>query len=154
MAHTPVNHPLRPVYRALGGLAGLYLVLFGILGLIQTAGDGLFALGIDHVLGQGTNLAWSIVSLVVGALVLLATAVGRNLDVAADLYLGWALLGVGSAMLALIRTDANIFNFSLTTVIVTYVVGLVLVMAGLYSKVVAPERAGAPRQVLQEQANA
>lgn len=154
MAHTPVNHPLRPVYRVLGGLAGLYLVLFGVLGLVQTAGAGLFALGVDHVLGQGTNLAWSIVSTVIGALVLLATAVGRNLDVAADTYLGWALLGIGSAMLALIRTDANIFNFSLTTVIVTYVVGLALVMAGLYSKVVAPADAGAPRQVLQEKANA
>ena len=154
MAHTPVNHPLRPVYRALGGLAGLYLVLFGILGLIQTAGEGLFALGIDHVLGQGTNLAWSIVSIVIGVLVLIATALGRNIDVKVDTYLGWALLVVGSAMLALIRTDANIFNFSLTTVIVTYVVGLALVMAGLYSKVVAPERAGAPRQVLQEKANA
>lgn len=152
MAHTPVNHPLRPVYRVLGGLAGLYLVIFGIFGVIATAAAGFFALGIDHVLGQGTNLAWSIVSLVVGAIVVLATAVGRNLDVAADTYLGWGLLGAGSAMLAVIRTDANIFNFSLTTVIVTYVVGLILILAGLYGKVVAPADAGAPRQVLQEQA--
>jgi predicted PurR-regulated permease PerM len=34
MAHTPVNHPLRPFYRVLSGLVGLYVVLFGILGLI------------------------------------------------------------------------------------------------------------------------
>jgi hypothetical protein len=153
MAHTPVNHPLRPVYRALGGLAGLYLVVFGILGITSTASDGFFALDLDHVLGQGTNLAWSVVSLVAGAVVLLATALGRNIDVAVDTYLGWGLLGVSSAMLALIRTDANVLNFSLTTVIVSYLVGLVLILAGLYGKVVTPAEAGAPRQVIQSQAN-
>lgn len=154
MAHTPVNHPLRPVYRALAALAGLYLVLFGVFGLIATASDGLFALGIDHVLGQGTNLAWSIVSLIVGALAILGVVVGRNIDVASNTYLGWGLLVVGTAMLALIRTEANFFNFSLTTVIVTYLVGLILIMAGLYGKVVPQRDAGTPRQVLQEQANA
>jgi len=153
MAHTPVNHPLRPVYRVLGGLAGLYLVVFGVVGLISTADDGFFGLALPHVLGQGTNLAWSIVTAVLGVIVLLATLVGRNLDVAADTYIGWALLVIGTAMLALIRTDANIFNFSLTTVIVSYLIGLVLIMAGLYSKGVPPREAGAPRQVLQEQAN-
>ena len=43
MGHNPVNHPLRPVYRALGGFTGLYFVVFGVVGLIQTAGDGLFS---------------------------------------------------------------------------------------------------------------
>jgi len=152
MAHTPVNHPLRPVYRALGGLAGLYLVLFGIIGVVSTGSDGLLGRGVDHVLGQGTNLAWSLVTIVLGAVVLLATSVGRNVDVAVDTYLGWALLGIGSVMLALIRTDANILNFTLTTVIVSYCVGLVLVLAGLYSKVVADQDAGAPRPVLEQDA--
>ena len=31
MAHNPVNHPLRPLYRVLGGLSGLYVLLFGVL---------------------------------------------------------------------------------------------------------------------------
>ena len=39
MAHNPVNHPLRPIYRVVGFITGGYLVAFGILGLIQTAGE-------------------------------------------------------------------------------------------------------------------
>jgi uncharacterized membrane protein len=150
MAHTPVNHPLRPIYRALGFLAGAYLVGFGVVGLIVTSGEGAFGANGDRVLGQGTNLFWSIVSLIVGAVVLATTALGRNLDTEADKYIGWGLLAIGSYCLAAARTDANLLGFSITTVVVTYLVGLLLVMAGQYSKVAPPRQAGAPRQVLQE----
>jgi hypothetical protein len=152
MAHTPVNHPLRPVYRALGVLSGLYLVLFGVLGIVETGSAGLFAVGDGEALGQGTNLAWSIVSIVGGAIIALAGIAGRNIDVAVFAYAGWGMLGVGTFMLAAIRTDVNIFNFSIGTVIVTYTIGMLLITSGLYSKVVAPAEAGAPRQVRQSQA--
>jgi hypothetical protein len=151
MGHNPVNHPLRPVYRALGGFTGLYFVVFGVVGLIQTAGDGLFSSDAGRVLGQGSNLAWSIVSVVLGAVILIATVVGRNLDVAVDKYAGWGLLVVGTFSLAVIRTDVNVFNFTISTVVVTYLAGLVLIMVSYYSKVVAPEDAGAPRQVRESQ---
>lgn len=149
MAHIPVNHPLRPVYRALSGLAGLYLVIFGVVGLINTASDPAFAPSEAQALGQNTNLGWSFVSVILGAIVLIASALGRNIDVAVDTYVGWGLVGVGSVMLAAIRTDANVFNFGIATVIATYTIGMVLVTAGLYCKVVAPQQAGAPRQVRQ-----
>jgi hypothetical protein len=152
MAHNPVNHPLRPLYRALGGLAGLYLVVFGVVGLLVTGGDGLFATDAGRVLGQGSNLAWSILSIVLGAVILIATVVGRNLDVAVNTYLGWALLVIGTFILAVIRTEVNILNFTISTVIVTYILGLVLILAGLYGKVAAPEDAGAPRQERERQA--
>jgi len=152
MAHNPVNHPLRPIYRALSALAGAYLVLFGILGVIQTADDGLFGNGDDRVLGQHTNLFWSFVSLAIGAVVLLATAVGRNVDTQVDTLVGWGLLVVGSYELAVIRTDANFLNFSISTVVVTYLIGLVLIMAGLYTKVAPAAAAGAPRQERERQA--
>ena len=151
MGHNPVNHPLRPLYRALGALAGAYLVLFGILGAIVTAGEGLFGNGEDRVLGQETNLFWSIASVVIGAIVLIATAMGRNIDTVVDRYLGWALLVVGSYELAVIRTDANFLNFSVSTVVVTYLLGLVLIMAAYYSKVAPPEQAGEPRQARERQ---
>lgn len=151
MAHNPVNHPLRPVYRALGGLTGLYLVIFGVVGLFVTGGDGLFARDTDRVLGQGSNLAWSIISIVLGAVVLVATVLGRNLDVAVDTYLGWALLVIGTFSLTVSRTEVNIFNFTVSTVIVTYLAGLVLILTGLYSTVAAPQDAGAPRQQRENQ---
>jgi hypothetical protein len=146
MAHNPVNHPLRPLYRAIGALCGLYLILFGIVGLAVTSGDGLFGTAGDRVLGQGANLFWSIVSLVLGVIVLAVTALGRNLDTEADKFIGWGLLVVGSYGLAVTRTDANFLDFSIATVVVSYLVGLLLIMVSLYSRVAPPEAAGPPRQ--------
>ncbi|MEU8815693.1 DUF4383 domain-containing protein [Actinoplanes sp. NPDC048796] len=147
MAHTPVNHPLRPLYRALGLLVGAYLVVFAIVGFIQTSGESFTGDNTERALGQGTNLLWSIISLILGAIVLATSAIGRNLDVEADKYVGWTLLVIGSYELAASRTDANFFGFTVSTVVVTYLAGVILITAGLYSKVAAPSKAGAPRQV-------
>jgi hypothetical protein len=147
MAHNPVNHPLRPLYRALSALSGIYLVLFGIVGIVVTSGSGLFGQPDDRVFGQGTNLFWSIISLILGAIVLAATAIGRNLDVEVDKYVGWGLLVVATYELATSRTDANFLKFTIATVIVTYIVGLVLITAGLYSKMAPVQETSAPREV-------
>jgi hypothetical protein len=147
MAHNPVNHPLRPIYRGLGFLAGAYLVVFGIVGLIQTSGHDFTGNTGVRVLGQQSNLLWSIITLVLGAIVVIATVIGRNADAEADKFLGWGLLVLGSYGLATARTDANFFGFSISTVVVTFLVGLVLITTSLYSKVAPVERAGAPRQV-------
>ena len=150
MAHNPVNHPLRPIYRAIGGIVGLYFVVFGILGIIIAADEGLFGRAGDRVLFQGTNLFWSIVALLIGAIVLVATVLGNNRDVLVDTYLGWTLVVIGTFSLAVIRTDANFLDFSISTVIVNYLTGLALILAGYYTKVAPPEQAGAPRQVREE----
>jgi len=147
MAHYPVNHPLRPLYRALGAAVGAYLVVFGFVGLMGTAGDGLFGATSHRVLGQGANLFWSIVTLVVGAVVLVAALLGRNVDSEVDKYVGWGLLVVATYGLAAARTDANVLDFTIATVVVTYLVGLVLIMTGLYSRIAPAREGGAPRQV-------
>jgi hypothetical protein len=146
MAHTPVNHPLRPLYRALAALSGVYLIVFGVVGLIVTPGNGLFGQPDDRVLGQGSSLFWAIVSLVLGAIVLLVTVIGRNLDTEVTKYLAWGLMVIGSYELAVSRTDANILKFTIATVVVTYVVALILLLASLYTKVAPQREAGAPRQ--------
>ena len=146
MAHIPVNHPMRPLYRALSALVGVYLVLFGIVGLIVTPGNGLFGRPDDRVLGQGANLFWSIVAIIIGVIVLVAAVLGRNLDVQVGKYVGWGLLVVATYELAVSRTDANFLKFTIATVIVTYIVGLVLIMSSLYSKVGPAEEASPPRQ--------
>ncbi|MFI5493029.1 DUF4383 domain-containing protein [Actinoplanes sp. NPDC051859] len=152
MAHIPVNHPLRPIYRALGALTGVYLILFGIVGIIVTSGDGMFGNGGDRVLGQHANLFWSICSLLIGAIVVLSVVIGRNSDVEVAKYFGWGLLVVGSYALAVIRTDANFLDFSVSTVVVTYLVGTVLIMVSLYCKVAPAAQTGEPRQVRQAKA--
>jgi hypothetical protein len=146
-SHIPVNHPLRPIYRIVGFITGAYLVVFGVLGAIQTAGEPFANETGIRVLGQETNMLSSLIHIVVGGLVLLGTAIGKNLDVAIDKYLGWAILVIGTYGLATIRTDANFFGYSVSTVVVTYLAGLLLITVSLYSKVVPESRAGAPRQV-------
>ncbi|MEU4772151.1 DUF4383 domain-containing protein [Micromonospora sp. NPDC023644] len=135
MAHTPVNHPARPVYRAIGGLTGLYLVAFGVLGIIASAGNEVLAQDDTQVLGQGTNLGFSLLSALLGAAVLAGTAIGRNIDVMINQWLSYAIMVLSLAGLAFIQTEANIFNFSIFTVIALMVVGLVLLMVGMYGKV-------------------
>ena len=147
MAHTPVNHPLRPIYRALSFVAAAYLIVFGIIGIIQTSGESFTGVTGVRVLGQETNLLWSIIALAVGAIVLATIAMGRNLDTESNKYLGWALLVAGSYELATNRTDANLFGFSMSTVVATYLVGLIFITASLYLKTAPTSQAGAPRQV-------
>lgn len=147
MAHTPVNHPLRPMYRALGLLAGVYLVAFGVVGLIQTSGDDFTGLTGTLVLGQESNMLLSIVSLVLGAIVVVGVVIGRNLDVAVEKYVGWGVLVLGSYGMATSHVDANFFGMRIATVVVLYIVGTALITASLYSKTAPDSRTGAPRQV-------
>ncbi|MEO3775436.1 DUF4383 domain-containing protein [Micromonospora sp. B11E3] len=134
-SHTPVNHPARPVYRAIGGLVGLYFVVFGVLGIIASAGGDFLAQDDTKVLGQGTNLGYSLLSVVLGLLILASTAIGRNVDVAVNQWLAYALMVLGLAELAFLQTDANIFNFTMATDIVVLTLSLVLLMVGMYGKV-------------------
>ncbi|WP_422753446.1 DUF4383 domain-containing protein [Micromonospora sp. WMMD708] len=135
MAHTPVNHPARPVYRAIGGLIGLYLVVFGALGVIASAGNDFFAQDDTKVLGQGTNLGFSLLSVLFGVVILVGTVIGRNLDVAINQWLAYTLMVISLAGLAFLQTDANVANFSILTVIVLMTLSLVLLMVGMYGKV-------------------
>jgi len=143
MAHTPVNHPLRPLYRVIAGLTGLYVLVFGIVGVIKTAGTPLFGHPSEYALGLRTNLAFSIISVVAGLIIIAATLIGRNVDHKVNQIAGYAFAGMGALMLALLQTDANFLNFSVATCIVSYAIGLAMLLAGLYDKVGPPEVAEA-----------
>ena len=119
MSHTPGNHPARPIYRAIGGLTGLYLAIFGVLGFVANSGEEFFARDGVAVLGQGTNLAYSVVATLIGVGILVAIGVGRNIDAKVTKFLGFAYLIFSLAKLAVLRTDVNIFGFSVATVIVS-----------------------------------
>ena len=141
MAHIPVNHHLRPVYRSLATAAGLYVLAFGVAGFIRSRGTSAFSQGAMSALGLQTNLAFSIASFAAGVLILLAVLVGRNVDYFVNLVAGVGFLAAGIAMMALLRTDMNVLNFSIATCIVSFVIGMVLFSAGLYGKVGSIEAA-------------
>jgi len=136
MAHLPVDHHLRPLYRALAGLSGAFSLGLGVIGFSRTSGLPFFEQSdLPTVFGVTMNPGFAVTSIVLGAVVLVATVVGRNLDRSVNLGVGSIFLVIGTGMLAFMRTDANILGFTMTNVIVTYIVGMVLLTAGLYGKV-------------------
>lgn len=143
MSHFPKNHRLRPLYRFLSFLAGLYCLLFGIIGAVVTSGDSFFGRDSHRVFGLKTNLAFAVASIVVGLVIILAVIVGRNLDRTVNMLLGPLFLLVGLAMMTLLQTNANFLNFGMSTCIVSFVIGLVLLSSAFYSEVGSPSLARA-----------
>jgi hypothetical protein len=136
LSHLPVNHPLRPLYRILVGIVGGYSLLFGIVGVTQTRGTALFEQAhLPWVLGLRTNLAFALLSAVSGAVLLVAAAIGRNVGALVYLVGGLLFMTVGILELGLLRTDANLLGFTMTTCIVSFVFGSVVLAAGLYGRV-------------------
>ena len=137
--HIPVNHPLRPLYRVLAALVGGYTLVFGIVGFTQTRGTPLFAqTGLPWVLGLRTNLAFALVPIVSGAVLLVSAIIGRNLDYLVNLFGGVVFMVVGMLMLGLLQTNANFLGFSVTNCIVSFILGCICFTAGLYGRVGAP----------------
>jgi hypothetical protein len=144
MSHFPLNHHLRPLYRALAALTGGFLLAFGVVGFTQTAGTDLFAQDRElTALGLSTNRAFAVLSVLAGAVVLGSALIGRNADRWVNLWIGPGFLIAGTAMLALTNTDANFLNSSVATAIVSYLIGTLLLIAGLYGKVGSVDEAQA-----------
>ncbi|MFU8870761.1 DUF4383 domain-containing protein [Micromonospora sp. SL4-19] len=141
MVHLPVNHPARPFYRVLAGLIGVYILAFGVYGVVLTWDTGLFGRGNDWSLGLRTNLAFSIVSVIFGAFLLIGASRRSNLGHYMNLTAGVVFLFTALLMMSLLQTTANFLNFSMSTVIVSLIFGLVLLGTGLYDKVGPPEHA-------------
>jgi hypothetical protein len=134
MSHLPVNHPLRPLYRVLAAAAGLYVLVFGVVGAVQTRNAALFDRGDMVVLGLRTNLAFALASIAAGLVILLALFIGRNVDFVVNLWGGVLFMAAGLASMAVLHTDLNLLNFSIPTVIVSFVIGFVLFAGGLYGR--------------------
>jgi hypothetical protein len=146
MSHIPVNHHLRPVYRALTMLAGAFILVFGVVGAIKTAGDPPFSNAtqdVAWVFGMRTNFAFAVLSIVAGIILVASAALGRNVDHFINIVAGLGFMVVGMLMLGLMRTDANFLAFAMTNVIISFIIGLVVFAAGLYGKTGTPEQAAA-----------
>ena len=143
VSHFPKNHRLRGFYRLLAFVAGGYCLVFGIVGIVRTRAAGLFDIGPHWALGLKTNLAFSILSIVIGVIAIGATVIGRNVDRNLNIILGPGFIAVGILMMALMQTNANILNFSMSTCIVSFVIGLVFLISGFYGEVAHPAAAAA-----------
>jgi hypothetical protein len=134
LLHLPVNHRFRGLYRFLAFLTALYVFAFGIAGVLEGRGHSTFSR--DHIvaLGLRTNIAFGVLSIVVGLAVLVGLVVGRNWDHLLNVFGGLAFLIIGMLMLGLLNTTLNVLNYSVATCVVSFVIGLVLFSAGMYSR--------------------
>jgi hypothetical protein len=131
--HLPVDHRLNRVYRVGAGLMGLVLLAFGILGLIDEI--GFFNTGGATVAGLNTNGALSVLSICVGLLLFIGMVIGGNFASTLNMILGIAFILSGFINLALLETNYNFLAFHLQNVVFSYVVGLMLMMFGMYGRV-------------------
>lgn len=131
--HLPVDHRLSQVYRVGAGLTGLLLLAFGILGLIDRI--GFFDTGGDTVAGLNTNGALSVLSICVGLLLFAGMVIGGNFASSLNMVLGIAFLLSGFVNLALLDSGFNFLAFRMQNVLFSFVVGLMLMVFGMYGRV-------------------
>ncbi|MEV0646782.1 DUF4383 domain-containing protein [Phytomonospora sp. NPDC050363] len=138
MDHLPINHRLRPLWRGLAFLTGVYILVFGILGFIKTRDLDLAWTaqeGLPWVLGLRANPAFSTLSIAVGAVVIIGALIGRNIDRWINLIAGAVFMLASMLMLLLLRTDLNYLGFGVSTCVVSAILGLIMFTAGLYGRV-------------------
>ncbi|MEV7500468.1 DUF4383 domain-containing protein [Streptomyces sp. NPDC093018] len=131
--HLPVDHRLNLVYRVGAGLIGAFLVVFGILGLINHI--GFFDIGGATVAGLNTNGTLSVLSICIGALLLVGMVIGGNVASTLNMVLGILFLLNGFLFLALLDTPNNFLAFRIQNVLFSFVVGLLLMTFGMYGRV-------------------
>lgn len=130
----PVDHKLLMVWRIGAGLGGVFLIVFGILGLLDH--PGFLSTHGDHIAGLSTNGALSILSIVVGAILVGGAVIGGNFASNLNMVVGGLFVLSGFYGLAVLgRPEANILNFRMSNVIFAFIFGVVVTTFGMYGRV-------------------
>ncbi|MDQ6874655.1 MAG: DUF4383 domain-containing protein [Actinomycetota bacterium] len=136
----PLDSPLNAVYRSGGAFGGVVLLVFGVLGFIR--GLPFFTTHGEKVIGLYSNGLLSALSVLFGLVLLGAAVIGGNVAASVNAGGGVLLLFSGLANLALIRTDANFLAFRMNNIFFSFVLGLILLVCGLYGRVGTGDPAG------------
>lgn len=131
--YLPPTHWLSRVHRAGAALFGAALMVFGILGLIDQL--GFFSTSGQIVMGLSSNGLLSVISIVVGALLIAAGAIGGPVASTATAVIGALFLLSGLANLAVLETEWNLLAFEMQNVVFSLVAGMLLLFVGLYGRV-------------------
>lgn len=129
----PTDSSLNRVYRFGAGVIGGSLLVFGVLGFADAL--GFFDTRGDQLAGLSTNTLLSAISVVVGLVLVAGAIIGGNIASELNAVVGVLFLLSGFVNLAVLRTSANVLNFSMRNVIFSFVSGLVLLTFGLYGRV-------------------
>ncbi|WP_225839935.1 DUF4383 domain-containing protein [Streptomyces sp. NK08204] len=131
--HLPVDHRLSTVYRIGAGVIGVFLLVFGILGVIDHI--GFFSTGGDTVAGLNTNGALSVLSICVGVILVAGMLIGGNVASTLNMVFGVLFLLNGFLNLGLLDTPNNFLAFKIQNVLFSFVVGVLLMAFGMYGRV-------------------
>ncbi|MBV2353765.1 DUF4383 domain-containing protein [Streptomyces sp. J2-1] len=131
--HLPLDHRLNRIYRIGAGLIGVFLLVFGILGVVDHI--GFFTTGDNTVAGLNTNGTLSWLSIAAGLLLLVGMVIGGNFASTLNMVMGLLFILSGFVNLALLDTPNNFLAFRIQNVLFTFVVGVVLMTFGMYGRV-------------------
>lgn len=131
--HLPVDHRLNRVYRVGAGLMGLGLLAFGIFGIMDRI--GFFDTGGDTLWGLNTNGALSWLSVAVGLLLLVGMVIGGNFASTLNMTLGVLFILSGFLNMALLETEFNFLAFQIQNCMLSFVIGILLLVFGMYGRV-------------------
>lgn len=130
--HLPVDHRLRQVYRWGSILSAVVLLVFGVLGLLDSI--PFFSTSGEHVMGMSSNGLLSLASIVVAVFLLAAARIGGNFASTANAVMGVVFIVAGLLGLAVMDTKANFLAFGLPNVFFSFAVGLIMLTFGLYGR--------------------
>ncbi|MFH8884323.1 DUF4383 domain-containing protein [Streptomyces californicus] len=129
----PVDHRLARVYRIGAGLCGAILLIFGILGFTQRL--SFFDTSGDSIAGLSTNGLLSLISVVVGGLLIAGAFVGGNVASTLNMTIGTLFVLSGFVHIFILDRPANILDFGMPNVIFSFVMGLLILTFGMYGRV-------------------
>lgn len=131
--HLPADHRLGQVYRWGSILSAVVLLVFGIMGLLDSI--PFFSTEGRHVMGLSSNGLLSVVSIVVAVFLLAAARIGGNFASTANMITGIVFVLAGLLGLAVMDTGADFLAFGLPNVFFSFVVGLIMMTFGMYGRV-------------------
>ncbi|MEU3321088.1 MULTISPECIES: DUF4383 domain-containing protein [unclassified Streptomyces] len=129
----PVDHRLATVYRIGAGLCGVILMVFGALGFADQL--SFFDTNGSQIAGLSSNGLLSLISLLVGAVLITGAALGGNVASTVNMIVGALFLLSGFVHLFILDRSANILDFSMPNVIFSFVMGLLILTFGMYGRV-------------------
>ncbi|MEU5334041.1 DUF4383 domain-containing protein [Streptomyces asoensis] len=129
----PLDHRLATVYRYGAAFCGLVLLVFGTLGFA----DRLSPFDTDgrHLAGMSTNGVLSLISVVVGLVLIAGAIVGGNFASTLNMVVGSLFLLSGFVHVFILDRSANVLDFGMINVMFSFVMGLIILTFGMYGRV-------------------
>ncbi|WP_328631055.1 DUF4383 domain-containing protein [Streptomyces sp. NBC_00356] len=129
----PVDHRLARVYRYGAGLCGVILLVFGCLGFADRLSP--FDTDGTQIAGMSTNGALSLISVVVGLVLIGGAVIGGNVASTLNMTVGALFVLSGFFHLFVLDRPANVLDFGMTNVVFSFVMGLLVASFGMYGRV-------------------